>query len=246
MINNNEKILAMQEGGHIASKVLEKLILATKEGVSTLELDNLAAKLIKEYDAEPAFLGFNKYPKNICVSINNEIVHGIPNKNIIIRQGDLVSIDLGVKYRNYITDTAATTFVGKITPKEELLIKATEEALEIVIESVKSGDRIGKIGRIISETAQKYNFKVIYELTGHGVGKKLHENPIVYNYGYDYSGEIMKDGLTIAVEPMFAIGTSEIEILQDEWTAVTQDGSKAAHFEHTLLITKDGCIVLTK
>jgi methionyl aminopeptidase len=191
-------------------------------------------------------LGFNGYPKNICISINDEVVHGIPNSKRTIEAGDLVKLDLGILHNGYATDSAISIAVGKISIKEQKLIESTDIALKRVIGNVKAGDRLGKIGQIIEDTAREYGFTIVEDLTGHGIGKRLHEDPIVYNFGQESQGKVLKAGDTLAIEPMFSIGKPQIVISPDGWTIVTKDGSKASHFEHTVAITANGMVVLTQ
>ncbi|MFA6423274.1 MAG: type I methionyl aminopeptidase [Patescibacteria group bacterium] len=243
---NKDKYKSMKTGGKYLAEILSILSEKIKPNISTQDIENWTIEFLKKNDIKSAFLGFGGYPKNICVSINDEIVHGVPNSNKIIHDGDLVSLDMGINYNGYMTDMATTVAVGKITDEEKRLLEGTEMALTRVISEIKTGDRVGKIGQIIAQTAKEYNLKIIYELTGHGVGKKLHEDPIVYNYGNENNGPILNEGATIAIEPMFSLGSSKIITKSDKWTYSTQDGSKAAHFEKTIMFMKNGVEVLTK
>ena len=236
----------MRQGGQILAKILSELTTEVKPKVTTQFLEDRTIELLKKYNTKSAFLGFNGYPKNICISINDEVVHGIPNKSRIIEDGDLVKLDLGLIFNGYNTDSAVNIAVGEISTQEQKLIDSTKTALSQVVKEVKAGDRLGKIGKIIEETALENGFTIVEDLTGHGIGKKLHEDPIVYNSGNENQGPILKVGDTLAIEPMFSMGKPQIVILSDGWTIVTKDGSKTSHFEHTVAVTENGLEVLTQ
>lgn len=248
-IKNNYEIKLMRYGGRIGALVIQELVDYLKPGISTFEINKMTEELLAKYGVEPAFknyspFGRKKYPAAICVSINEEIVHGVPSEKKI-KNGDLVSLDLGIKYENYYTDLATTVGVGKINESDKLLLKATKEALDKVIQFLKAGVRLGDVGFLIQKTIEGYNFSVVRDCVGHGIGKEIHEDPSVPNYGQPGKGLILKEGMTIAVEPMACQGSSKIRLKTDGWTIVTADNKKSAHFEHTLAIYKDGCEVLT-
>lgn len=223
-------------------KYLQKYI---KPGVTTKELDKLAYDYIISRDAYPSFKGYDGYPGSICTSVNEEVVHGIPG-DYRLKEGDIISIDIGACYKGYHGDSAWTYPVGKITKEKELLLKHTEESLFAGLSVIREGARVGDIGYAVSEVANKYNLGVVKELVGHGVGSNLHELPDVPNYGKTGTGPILKEGMVIAVEPMLNLGTPHIYLLDDDWTIITADDKPSAHFEHTVLVTKNGYEILTK
>jgi len=248
-IKNNYEIELMRYGGRIGALVIQELVDYLKPDISTFEINKMTEKLLTKYGVEPAFknyapFGRKKYPAAICVSINEEIVHGVPSEKKI-KNGDLVSLDLGIKYKNYYTDLATTVGVGKINESDKLLLKATKEALDKVIQFLKAGIRLGDVGFLIQKTIESYNFSVVRDCVGHGIGKEIHEEPSVPNYGQPGKGFVLKEGMTIAVEPMACQGSSKIRLKPDGWTIATVDNKKSAHFEHTLAIYKNGCEVLT-
>lgn len=223
-------------------KHLEKFI---KPGISTKELDEIAEKFIREAGAIPSFKNYQGFPASICTSINEEVVHGIPS-NRKLKNGDIISIDIGACYQGYHGDSAWTYAVGEISPEKKILIEHTEKALYEGLKVIKDGARVGDIGHAISEYIKKFNFGIVRELVGHGVGKNLHELPDVPNYGRPGTGPVLKEGMVIAVEPMINFGSREIYMKEDGWTIVAADHSPSAHFEHTVLVTKNGVKILTK
>jgi len=245
MINiyTDDEIKILREGGKILASVLFRVGKMVKPGVSTIELDGLAEKLIREAGGEPSFLNYKTaedripYPASLCVSINDEVVHGIPGSRKI-KQGDIVSLDLGMKYKKLYTDMAVTVGDAKI-------IEVTKKCLDEAIKVVKDGARIGDIGFSIQSCAEKNGFGVLRDLVGHGVGHKPHEEPEIPNFGKKGTGEILKAGMVLAIEPMLTVGGSEVVLSSDNWTWKTKDGSLAAHFEHTVVITKNGAEIIT-
>lgn len=248
-IKTAEEIATMAEGGRILAGILNMLRGEVRPGVETRTLDKLAYKLIKEAGAEPAFLGYRPagareaYPFTLCVSLNDGIVHGRPS-DYKIREGDLVKLDLGLKYRGFYLDSAITVGIGKISGEAKKLIQVTQEALEKGIEECRLGKSTGDIGAAIEKHVKKSGFSVVRALTGHGIGRKLHEDPNVLNFGWPGTGEELKVGMVLAIEPMVVIGSGETKILPDD-SFVTKDGSLAAHFEHTVAITDRGPRILT-
>lgn len=243
----------MREGGKKLAEVLSFLKEKVVPGVSTFFLEELARKKMEELGVEPAFLGYTprgarrKYPAALCVSINNEVVHGIPNeKEKFLNEGDIVALDTGVKYKGFFTDSAITVPVGKVDKNSKLLIKATKEALTKAIKVAKTGNFTGDIGHVIEEVAKQYGFSCASDLGGHGVGKYIHEDPFIPNWSQKGQGVRLEEGMTIAVEPMLNEGDDRVKILSDGYTFVTVDGKKSAHFEHTILVTKKGGVILTK
>ncbi len=251
IIKTEEEIKKIREGGKILAKILQKVAKHVKPGISTLELDLYASKYIKEAGGKSPFLNYlpegesYPYPASICISVNNEIVHGIPKKNKILKEGDIVSLDLGLEYKGLFTDHAITVPVGKISYEDEKLIETTKEALEVGIWAACGGSTVGDIGYAIESFVNK-RYGIVRELAGHGVGKKLHEDPYIPNYGKKGSGPKLVPGMIIAIEPMLNSGKNTISFSSDGWTIKTFDGSRSAHFEHTILITEKEPEILTK
>lgn len=248
-----EEIEIMREGGKIHAKILKEIAKKIKPGIKTDALNIYAEQLIDEAGCTASFLGYQSYdakrpyPAALCVSINEEIVHGIPNEGgRILFEGDIVSLDLGLTYHGLITDAAVTVPVGKITKEAELLVRATKEALDRGVRAMQPHGHIGDIGDAIMQVAMKYNFGIIEGLSGHGVGYSVHEEPFVPNRAERGEGPELKEGLVIAIEPMFSLGSRDIKRLPDGYTFITRDKSLSAHFEHTVAVTKNGIEILTK
>lgn len=250
IIKTEKEIAAMRRGGKILAGIMNEIGRAIVPGKNTLELDKLAEKLVFNNGGYPAFKGQgekkNPYPAVICVSINNEIVHGLPSDKRIIREGDIVKIDIGLKYENMITDMARTYEIGAVTPAAHKLVKATREALNESIKKIKAGARLSEYSQAVESYVRSFGFSVIRDLVGHGVGRELHEDPQVPNYKSSGKDIILKEGMTLALEPMINEGTDKIKILPDDWTFATRDGKLSAHFEDTVLVKKGGCEVLTR
>jgi len=251
-IKTSEEIEILRAGGRRHAEILNELAKRAIAGVSTNELNTWAIGLLDEGGDYPAFLGYTpdgakrSYPAALCVSINDEIVHGIPNENPrILKEGDVVSLDLGLSHKGMITDSAMTLGVGKISPEEKRLIKATREALGAGILAARAGNSVGDIGFAIENVAKKYGLKSAEGLSGHGVGYEVHEDPYVPNAGMPGSGPKLKAGMVLAIEPMFVLGKGDIVLSKDGYTYHTKDGQKAAHFEHTIAITNGAPIILT-
>ena len=244
-IKSSNEIELMKIAGKIVGDTHKYLIPYIKEGITTEELDSLAEKYIISRGATASCKGYDGYPKAICISVNEEVVHGIPGKRKL-KKGDIVTLDICACYKGYHGDSAWTYKVGEVSKDKEYLLEHTEKALYVGLEQVKAGNRIGDIGYAISKYAEKYNLGVVKELTGHGIGSDLHEDPDVPNYGRQGTGPLLKEGMVIAVEPMLNLGTADIYILDDDWTIVTADDKPSAHFEHTVLVTKDGYTILTE
>jgi methionyl aminopeptidase len=252
-LKTKEDIEILREGGKRHAEILHALAQMVHPGITTLELEEEAGRLIAECGDASATLGYTPshhkrpYPAMLCVSINNEIVHGIPNeKPKVINAGDIVAIDLSLIHKKRFTDAAITVAVGKADEESEMLISATKEALRRGIEAARPGNHIGDIGAAIYASAKKSGFSIAEDLAGHGVGFKLHEDPYVPNFGEKGEGEKLVPGLVIAIEPMLCAGSGSIRVLPDGYTIVTRDGKKSAHFEHTVAITETGNIVLTE
>lgn len=244
-IKTETEIELMRKAGKIVGDTHNFLKSFIKPGVTTMELNDMAHNYILSRNATPSFLNFDGYPASICTSVNEEVVHGIPN-DYELKDGDIISIDIGAYYEGYHGDSAWTYPVGKINKEKSDLLKHTEESLFEGLKTIKDGSHVGDIGYAVSKIAKKYNLGVVKELVGHGVGKKLHESPDVPNYGNKGTGPILKAGMTIAVEPMINAGTADVFLLDDEWTVITADDRPSAHFEHTVLVTKDGYEILTE
>lgn len=245
IIKSKEEINIMREGGKILSCVLERLKQIIKPGVFTREINEFVENNLKDLKAKPAWLGYRGYPASICTSVNDEVVHGIPGKKIL-KEGDIISLDLGLLYKGYYVDAALTLPVGKIKAKAKRLIDVTKEAFYKGMEQAKTGNRIGDISFAIQEYVEKNGFSVVRELVGHGIGKEIHEDPQIPNFGERGTGVELKEGMTLAIEPMVNMGGKEVIIDDDKWTVRTKDGSLSSHFEHTILINSDGPEILTK
>lgn len=243
-IKSTREIETMQRSGRITGKVLGDLIRAAKPGMTTKQLDELAEKGIRELGGVPTFMGYHGYPATICASVNDEVVHGIPG-DYVLRDGDLLSIDIGTTYEGYVSDSAVTVAIGNVSPEAERLMKVTQECLMLAIAQMYKGKRLGDIGQAVQQHAESQGFGVVRELVGHGVGTKMHEEPQVPNYGKAGTGMELRNGLVLAIEPMITQGSYHVDTLDDGWTVVTQDGKLAAHFEHTIAITDDGPKILT-
>jgi methionyl aminopeptidase len=246
-LKSAREIDIMAEGGRILAATVEKLRQAVRPGISTAELDGIADSFIRSHEgAVPAFKGLYGFPGSICASINHEIVHGIPSPKRVLKEGDIISLDVGVGYRGYFTDSATTVAVGKIDAKTAKLLEVTKQALDAGIAAAKLGNHIGDIGAAVQEVVEASGFTVVRDLVGHGIGVGFHEEPQVPNYGKPKRKEKLVPGLTIAIEPMVNAGGPATKTLADKWTIVTVDGSRSAHFEHTVAITVDGPRVLTR
>jgi methionyl aminopeptidase len=235
----------MRAANQLVARVLAQLAAAVAEGVTTADLDALAERLVREGGAEPAFKGYRGYPATLCASINQEVVHGIPSRTRALRKGDIVSLDMGVKLNGFYGDSAVTVAVGDVPEKTRELLRVTREALERAIGQAKVGGRLSDIGHAVQECVEAHGFSVVREFVGHGIGERLHEEPQIPNYGQAGRGPKLAAGMVLAIEPMVAMGRPEVKVLGDGWTAVTKDGSLAAHFEHTVAVTAAGPLVLT-
>lgn len=243
-IKSQREINLMKEAGHINYLTHEELKKHIRPGITTLELDKIAHDFILSRDATPSCLNYEGFPKSICISINDEVVHGIPSSRKL-KNGDIISIDFCVRKNGYESDSARTHIVGTTTEEKQRLVELTEKALYIGLNVIKAGAKIGDVGHAIQTYAESNGLSVVRELVGHGVGTEMHEDPDVPNYGEANTGRTLKTGMTIAVEPMLNLGTKEVCMLDDDWTIVTEDGSPSAHFEHTVAVTDDGYEILT-
>jgi methionyl aminopeptidase len=236
----------MKAAGHVVRQVLETVRAMVRPGITTMELERAAEKKIAELGATPAFKGYYDYPCVLCTSINQEIVHGIPSEKRTVKEGDIVSIDCGVVLDGYYGDSAITVAVGeKVKPELKKLLEVTEASLYKGIEKMRIGNSVGDVGAAVQEYVEAHGFSVVREFVGHGIGTKLHEDPQVPNFGTRGHGAKLREGMVLAIEPMVNAGRPEAKVLDDNWTAVTQDGSYSAHFEHCVAVTKDGPLILT-
>jgi len=244
-IKTPEEIELLRVAGEITGDTHNYLKKFIKPGITTGELDKLAYDYILSRDCTPSFKGYDGFPGTICASVNDEVVHGIPGDRVL-QEGDIITLDIGACYKGYHGDSAWTYPVGKISKKCEDLLEWTRESLFEGLSVIKDGAHVGDIGAAVSKCARRHNLGVVRELVGHGVGSDVHEEPDVPNYGFAGTGPVLKEGMVIAVEPMLNLGTPKIYILDDDWTIITADGKPSAHFEHTVLVTKDGYEILTK
>ena len=243
-IKTENEIADMKKAGQIAFELLNYLENVIKEGMTTKEIDTLSEKFVTNRGGVMECKGYEGFPASICASVNEEVVHGIPGKKKL-RNGDIITVDLVVSFNKMMADTARTYKVGKVSSEVEDLLKYTKEALYAGISKVKAGAVLNEISTAIENVAKEHNLGVVRELTGHGIGREMHEDPYVYNYSNNESDLILKEGMTIAIEPMFTLGKRDVWMMDDEWTICTQDGKPSAHFEHTVLVTKDGYEILT-
>ncbi|MCD8221407.1 MAG: type I methionyl aminopeptidase [Clostridiales bacterium] len=237
-IKSQREIELMREAGRILAAVHEELGQAIRPGISTLEIDQLGEKLIRGYGCIPSFKDYNGYPASICVSVNDEVVHGIPHKDRILKEGDIVSLDAGVIWHGYHSDAARTHAVGTIRPEAERLIRVTRESFFEGIRYAKAGNHLNDISSAVQAYAQRFGYGVVRDLVGHGIGSHLHEDPEVPNFAQKRRGIRLQAGMTLAVEPMINMGSAAVAWLDDDWTVVTMDGSLSAHYENTILITE--------
>lgn len=244
-VKTEEEIRIMAEGGKILATVLKEIEKQAKPGVTTMDLDRAAEALILSYGAKPAFKGHQGFPYSLCASVNETIVHGFPS-DYILKEGDIIGLDLGVLYRGYNTDAASTIAIGKISFDAKRLIMATKKALKRGIKKVMPGNTIGDIGNTVQRYAEGQGFSVVRDLCGHGIGRDLHEDPRIPNYGKRRSGETLKEGMVICIEPMLAAGDFRLKKAKDGYGFATKDNSLSAHFEHTIAVTKNGSRVLTE
>jgi len=244
-LKTSRELRLMREAGKISQEALLKAGEAVKPGITTYELDKIVRTTIEKAGAVPSFLGYGGFPASACISVNNVVIHGIPSKKQILREGDIVSIDAGALYEGFHGDNAWTFPCGTISEEAQRLLDATRESLFEAIKMAQPGNRVGDIGSAVQRYVEARNYSVVRDFVGHGVGAKLHEDPSVPNYGTPGRGVRLLPGMTIAIEPMVNAGGHEVLVLGDGWTTVTRDGSLSAHFEHTVAITPDGPVILT-
>ena len=245
ILKTGRELKKMREAGRIAAKALKLAGEAVEPGITTFDIDEIVRKYIESEGAKPSFLGYNGFPASACISVNDVVIHGIPNKTCRIKSGDIVSIDIGAFFEGFHGDNAATFACGDITDEARALIKVTKESLYEGIKMAKAGNRIGDVASAVQRYVEARNYSVVRDFVGHGVGAKLHEDPCVPNFGTKGRGVRLLPGMTIAIEPMVNVGTHRVKVLDDDWTTVTADGKNSAHFEHSVVITPDGPVILT-
>jgi len=238
------EIARLRRVNQLVGRILAELRAIVAPGLTTADIDALAEKRVREAGAEPAFKGYHGYPATVCASVNEQVVHGIPSRKPLV-EGDIVSIDMGAKLDGFYGDCAVTVPVGAVSDDAARLLKVTEESLFHAIEAVKPGARVSDIGAAVQQHVEANGFSVVREFVGHGIGTSLHEEPQIANYGPGGRGPRLSEGMALAIEPMVNLGKPGVKVLPDGWTAVTKDGSLSAHFEHTVVVTADGCEILT-
>lgn len=246
ILKTPKEIEILRKANAVVMEILYRIKEEVRPGKSTYEFEELAITLCEKKGVKPAFKGYRGYPYALCVSVNEEIVHGMPRKEKVLKEGDIVSFDFGVIYDGYVGDAAITVGVGRVSEEAERLMRVTESALYMAIEKARIGNKIGDISFAVQRTVEKEKFNVIRDFVGHGVGRSLHEPPEIPNYGKAGRGPKIEAGMVLAIEPMVSAGSWEVKILEDGWTAVTQDGSLSAHFEHSVAVTPSGPIILSQ
>ncbi|SHH45262.1 type I methionyl aminopeptidase [Tepidibacter thalassicus] len=246
IIKSSKEIDFMREAGKIVAEAHEVIRNHIKPGITTKDLDEIAEKVIRKYKAEPSFKGYHGYPGSICASINEEVVHGIPSSSRVLEEGDIISIDIGAFYRGYHGDAAKTHAVGKISSEDKKLIEITKQSFYEGIKFARVGYRLSDISHAIQTFVEKNGFSVVRDFVGHGIGSEMHEDPQIPNYGPPGKGPRLQEGMVLAIEPMVNAGSYHVKILSDGWTSVTIDGKKSAHYEHTIAITGDEPLILTR
>ena len=242
---SREELKLMRHAGSIVALVHQEMKKAVCEGISTLELDIIAQKIIKENRAIPTFLGYHGFPASICASVNEQVVHGIPSKDVILKAGDIISIDVGATFHGLVGDGAWTYPVGEISEDKKMLLETTEKALMAGVSSMMNGNLLEEVSAAVEDVALAKGLGIVRQYGGHGVGRNMHEDPFVFNYRTG-NKTILKTGMTIAIEPMLNLGRDDVYVLDDDWTVVTADSKASAHFEHTVLVGEDGPEILTK
>jgi len=245
-IKTPAEIESMRKASRVVAEVLKELKPLVKPGVTTAELDKFAERRVRELGAVPAFLGYRGYPATLCVSINEEIVHGIPSPKRTVREGDIVSLDMGAVMEGFYGDAAVTVAAGAVSPQARRLMEVTSRSLDEALAAGRAGARLGDVCHAVEKYAVANGMSVVREFTGHGIGRHLHEEPSIPNFGRPGSGPVLKAGMTLAIEPMLCLGGADVVVKNDGWTAVSADGSLSAHYEHTIAVTEDGCDVLSR
>ncbi len=245
-VKTSAEIEIMRQANEIVAGVLSLLLRKMKPGLTTLQLDKWAEKYCREHGAVPAFKGYRGFPASLCVSINEQVVHGIPSSRVKVKEGDIVSVDFGTKYKGFYGDSAVTIPVGKISADNKKLLRVTKESLYAGIKEVKVGNRISDISRAVQNHAEKYGYSVVRQFVGHGIGSSLHEGPEVPNYVQKQASPRILEGMVVAIEPMINRGTHKVKVLKDGWTVITADRKPSAHFEHSVAATGDGPLILSR
>ncbi len=244
-IKSRDEIQVMAEANRIVAEVLVMLEKVVEPGITTFELDQMAEELCQKRKALPAFKGYRGFPGSLCVSINEEVVHGIPSRKRRLKKGDIISVDFGTLYQGYYGDSAVTIPVGRINSEKEKLLKVTEESLSKAIEQVRIGNRVSDVSSAVQEHVEKNGLSIVRQFVGHGIGTLLHEGPEIPNFVQEGPSPRLLEGMVLAIEPMVNIGTHQVKVLRDNWTVITSDKKSSAHFEHSVAVTKDGPLVLS-
>lgn len=245
-VKSSEEIQLMYEANQIVAGVLDLLRRRIRPGLTTLKLDRWAEEYCRDHKGIPAFKGYRGFPGSLCVSINEQVVHGIPSKKVVLREGDIVSIDFGVKLKGFYGDAAVTLPVGTVSSEKEKLMQVTRESLQLAVDTISVGNRVADISRVVQAHVEKHGFSVVRQFVGHGIGSDLHESPEIPNYVQkSKSSPRLLEGMVLAVEPMVNVGTYKVEVLKDNWTVVTADHKPSAHFEHSIAVTSNGPLVLS-
>jgi methionyl aminopeptidase len=245
-LKSAKEIETMKGASRIVAEILLELRENIREGATTSDMDRIAEELTLKKKAKPAFKGYRGFPATLCISVNEEVVHGIPSPKKVLKQGDVVGLDFGVIYDGYYGDSAVTVPIGEIRPEVAHLLRVTEEALHAAIKAAIPGNYLSDVSAAVQHLADKNHFGIVREFCGHGIGRSLHEDPPVLNYIQNGKGPKIKPGLVLAIEPMINLGTEKVKVLEDGWTVITADGRPSAHFEHTIAVTADGPVILTK
>jgi methionyl aminopeptidase len=238
VLRSADELAILREANQILARIMQELREEIEVGISTEALDRKAERLIEAAGGKPAFKGYRGYPKTICTSINEQVVHGIPSPNVFLEEGDILSIDIGIIHRGYVGDTAATFPVGEIPDEKRRLIQVTRESLYQGIRQTREGNRLSDISHAVQSHVERQGFSVVRDFVGHGIGQQMHEEPQIPNFGRPHLGPRLQAGMVLAIEPMVNAGTHEVKVLSDRWTAVTKDGRPSAHFEHSVAVTK--------
>lgn len=246
VIRSAEELSILREANRIVARILGELAEIIEPGVSTEALDDKAERMIREAGGKPAFKGYRGYPKAICASINEQVVHGIPAPDVVLKENDIISIDVGITYKGYVGDTAATYPVGEISDEKQRLIRVTRESLHEGIKQARAGMRLSDISHAVQSHVEKGGFSVVRDFVGHGIGQKMHEEPQIPNFGKPNMGPRLEPGMVLAIEPMVNAGAYDVVVLKDRWTAVTKDGKPSAHFEHSIVVTEGEAEILSQ
>ncbi len=245
VIRSSDELAILREANHIVARILRELGDDIEPGVSTETLDNKAERLIAKAHGKPAFKGYRGYPKTICASINEQVVHGIPSPDVVLKEGDIISIDIGIVYKGYVGDTAATFPVGTVSDEKKRLIRVTRESLYEGIKQARGGNRLSDISHAVQSHVEAHGFSVVRDFVGHGIGQQMHEEPQIPNFGRPHLGPRLEAGMVLAIEPMVNAGAYEVRVLDDRWTVVTKDGRPSAHFEHSVAVADGEADILS-